>query len=156
MQSSYLLKTQNSHLLIFYHLDHWPNLYLCMPQDKNTLINFICIFVVFLRYLSTLLYAIQWDCLRSDININNIWIYTQHTTIGLKTPIEIWTEKPVDYSHLHAFGCLVYMMYNVQERTKLVQNPRDVSSWDKLMEWRGIVCGILVPTRLSLAGMLFL
>ncbi|KAH9741648.1 hypothetical protein KPL70_002701 [Citrus sinensis] len=30
------------------------------------------------------------------------------TTIGLKTTMEMWTEKPADYSYLHAFGCPVY------------------------------------------------
>ncbi|KAH9745940.1 hypothetical protein KPL70_004260 [Citrus sinensis] len=41
------------------------------------------------------------------------------TVIGLKTAIETWTEKPTDYSYLHVFGCLVYVMYNAKERTKL-------------------------------------
>ena len=31
----------------------------------------------------------------------------------------MWTGKPADYSYLHAFGCLVYVMYNAQERTKV-------------------------------------
>ena len=30
--------------------------------------------------------------------------------IELKTPIEMWTGKPADYSNLHSFGCLVYVM----------------------------------------------
>ncbi|KAH9687241.1 Integrase catalytic domain-containing protein [Citrus sinensis] len=37
----------------------------------------------------------------------------------VETPMEMWTRKPTYYSHLHAFGCHVYLMYNVQERTKL-------------------------------------
>ena len=41
------------------------------------------------------------------------------TTINLKTPIEMWTGKPVDYSRLHVFGSPVYVMYNDQERSKL-------------------------------------
>ena len=54
---------------------------------------------------------------------NLFWAETAKTTcyvvnrsssiaIGLKTPMEIWTEKPADYSHLHSFGCHVYVMYN--------------------------------------------
>lgn len=39
--------------------------------------------------------------------------------IGLKTHIEMYTEKPVDYFHLHAFKCLVIVMHNTKERTKL-------------------------------------
>ena len=35
------------------------------------------------------------------------------------TAMEMWIEKPADYSYLHAFGCPVYVMYNAQERTKL-------------------------------------
>ena len=41
------------------------------------------------------------------------------TAIELKTPMEMWTGKPVDYSHLHTFGSPVYVMYNPQETTKL-------------------------------------
>ena len=46
------------------------------------------------------------------------------TAIGLKTAMEMWTEKPADYYYLHAFGCLVYVMYNAQERTKLDAKSR--------------------------------
>ena len=40
------------------------------------------------------------------------------TAINLKTPMEMWTGKPVDYSHLHVFGIPMYVMYNDQERSK--------------------------------------
>jgi len=33
--------------------------------------------------------------------------------------MEIWTRKSTDYSRLHIFGSLVYMMYNTQEISKL-------------------------------------
>ena len=33
--------------------------------------------------------------------------------------MEMWTGKSADYSHLQAFGCHMYMMYNAQERTKV-------------------------------------
>ncbi|KAH9670456.1 hypothetical protein KPL70_016992 [Citrus sinensis] len=46
------------------------------------------------------------------------------TAIGLKTAMEMWTGKPADYSYLHAFRCLVYVMYNAQERTKLDAKSR--------------------------------
>ncbi|KAH9783217.1 hypothetical protein KPL71_009226 [Citrus sinensis] len=46
------------------------------------------------------------------------------TAIGLKTAMEMWTEKPADYSYLHAFGCPVYVMYNVQEKIKLDPKSR--------------------------------
>lgn len=46
------------------------------------------------------------------------------TAIELKTPMEMWTGKPTDYSHLHAFECPVYVMYNAQERTKLDPKSR--------------------------------
>lgn len=35
--------------------------------------------------------------------------------ITLKTPMEIWTGKLVDYSLLHTFVSYVYIMYNAQE-----------------------------------------
>jgi hypothetical protein len=29
-------------------------------------------------------------------------------TLGKKTPIEVWSGSPVDYSQLRAFGCTAY------------------------------------------------
>ena len=40
------------------------------------------------------------------------------TTIDLKTPMKMWTDKPTDYSRLHTFGSPVYVMYNTQEVIK--------------------------------------
>lgn len=37
------------------------------------------------------------------------------TAIDLKTPMEMWTGKPADYSNLHTFGSSVFTMYNAQE-----------------------------------------
>ena len=39
--------------------------------------------------------------------------------IDLKTPLDPWNGKPIDYSSLHVFGCPTYVMYKSQERTKL-------------------------------------
>ncbi|GJZ71781.1 gag-pol polyprotein, partial [Tanacetum coccineum] len=39
--------------------------------------------------------------------------------VELKTPMEMWTQKPVNYSYLHIFGSPVYVMYNSQKTTKL-------------------------------------
>ncbi|GJT95917.1 gag-pol polyprotein [Tanacetum coccineum] len=41
------------------------------------------------------------------------------TAVELKTPMEMWTGKPVNYSDLYIFGSHVYVMYNTQETTKL-------------------------------------
>ncbi|KAE8698382.1 putative ribonuclease H protein [Hibiscus syriacus] len=41
------------------------------------------------------------------------------TAIELKTPMEMWAGKPADYSNLHIFGSIVYVMYNSQEISKL-------------------------------------
>jgi len=46
------------------------------------------------------------------------------TAIELKTPMQRWTGKPVDYSNLHIFGSPVYVMYNTQETTKLDPKSR--------------------------------
>ena len=46
------------------------------------------------------------------------------TAIDLKTPMEMWTGKPADYSHLHVFGSPVYVKYNAQETTKLDSKSR--------------------------------
>ncbi|GKA01727.1 gag-pol polyprotein [Tanacetum coccineum] len=46
------------------------------------------------------------------------------TTAELKTPMEMWTGKPINYSDLHIFGNPVYVMYNTQETTKLDQKSR--------------------------------
>ncbi|GJT08070.1 retrovirus-related pol polyprotein from transposon TNT 1-94 [Tanacetum coccineum] len=39
--------------------------------------------------------------------------------IELKTPIKLWTGKPVNYSDFHIFGSPMYVMSNSQETTKL-------------------------------------
>nr|GEW14819.1 Gag-Pol polyprotein [Tanacetum cinerariifolium] len=46
------------------------------------------------------------------------------TAIELKTPMEMWTGKPVKYSDLHIIGSSVYAMYNSQETTKLDSKSR--------------------------------
>jgi hypothetical protein len=46
------------------------------------------------------------------------------TAIELKTPMEIWTGKPADYSRLHIFGSPVYVMYITQEVSKLDSKSR--------------------------------
>ncbi|KAE8680647.1 hypothetical protein F3Y22_tig00111372pilonHSYRG00031 [Hibiscus syriacus] len=46
------------------------------------------------------------------------------TTIELKTPMEMWTGKPADYSNLHVFGSIVYVMYNSQEISKMDPKSR--------------------------------
>ncbi|GKC54192.1 retrovirus-related pol polyprotein from transposon TNT 1-94, partial [Tanacetum coccineum] len=51
-------------------------------------------------------------CLRTDNGVE------------LKTPMEMWTGKPINYSDLHIFGSPVYMMYNTQETTKLDQKSK--------------------------------
>jgi hypothetical protein len=38
--------------------------------------------------------------------------------------MEMWTGKPADYSQLHIFGSLVYVMYNTQEVSKLDSKSR--------------------------------
>lgn len=46
------------------------------------------------------------------------------TAIDLKMPMEMWTGKPADYSHLHTFGSPVYVMHNAQETSKLDPKSR--------------------------------
>ncbi|KAE8673308.1 hypothetical protein F3Y22_tig00111794pilonHSYRG00058 [Hibiscus syriacus] len=46
------------------------------------------------------------------------------TAIELKTPMEMWTGKPADYSNLHVFGSIVYVLYNAQEISKLDPKSR--------------------------------
>ncbi|KAE8667244.1 hypothetical protein F3Y22_tig00112428pilonHSYRG00010 [Hibiscus syriacus] len=46
------------------------------------------------------------------------------TAIELKTPMEMWTGKPADYSNLHIFGSIVYVMYNSQEISNLDPKSR--------------------------------
>ncbi|GJY88405.1 gag-pol polyprotein [Tanacetum coccineum] len=42
----------------------------------------------------------------------------------LKTPMEMWIGKPVNYSNLHIFGSPMYVLYNSQETTKLDPKSR--------------------------------
>ena len=46
------------------------------------------------------------------------------TAIEMKTLMEMWTGKVADYSGLHIFGSLVYVMYNTQEVSKLDSKSR--------------------------------
>ena len=46
------------------------------------------------------------------------------TAIELKTPMEMWTGEPVDYSNLHIFGSPAYVMYTSQENIKLDPTSR--------------------------------
>lgn len=47
------------------------------------------------------------------------------TAIDLKTPMEMWTGKPANYSYLHIFGSPAYVMYNTQEKSKLDPKSRE-------------------------------
>ena len=51
--------------------------------------------------------------------------WSPSTAIDLKTPTEMWIGKLADFSHLHIFGSLVYVMYNGQERSKLAPKSRE-------------------------------
>ena len=43
-------------------------------------------------------------------------------TIEMNTPMKMWSSKQADHSSLHISRCPNYVIYNVQERTKL--NPK--------------------------------
>ena len=56
------------------------------------------------------------------------------TAIEMKTPMEMWTGKLVNYSSLYIFKCLTYVMYNDQKRTKLDPKSRKyIYSWGTVM-----------------------
>ena len=38
--------------------------------------------------------------------------WSTSTTIEMKTPMEMWISKPVNFSSLYIFGYPVYVMYN--------------------------------------------
>ncbi|KAE8728217.1 L-aspartate oxidase [Hibiscus syriacus] len=87
------------------------------------------------------------------------------TAIELKTPMETWTGKSVDYSNLHVFGSIVYVIYNSQEILKLVPKSRkrkflgsqislifctpDVSTWKA---WSLILKGIVMAASIAYIG----
>ena len=50
--------------------------------------------------------------------------WSTSTTIEMKTPMEMWISKSMNFSSLHIFGCPVYVMYNDQERIKLDPKSR--------------------------------
>ena len=60
--------------------------------------------------------------------------WSTSTTIEMKTPMEMWISKPVNFSFLHIFRCPVYVRYNDQERIKLDPNSENAYSWGILME----------------------
>nr|GEW95285.1 Gag-Pol polyprotein [Tanacetum cinerariifolium] len=65
--------------------------------------------------------SIEWSG-RADKQ--NLFRKSKSNVVELKTPIEMWTGKPVNYSDLHIFRSHVYVMYNSQETTKL--NPKSI------------------------------
>nr|KYP37327.1 Retrovirus-related Pol polyprotein from transposon TNT 1-94 [Cajanus cajan] len=50
------------------------------------------------------------------VEVVNTTVYfvnkSPYTTIDLKTPQEVWSNKPSDYSGLLIFGCLAYAHVN--------------------------------------------
>ena len=46
------------------------------------------------------------------------------TSLELKSPQEVWTGKPVNYSDIHVFGCPVYVLLQEDQRTKLDAKSR--------------------------------
>ncbi|GKE56202.1 gag-pol polyprotein [Tanacetum coccineum] len=50
--------------------------------------------------------------------------HSPSTAVELKTSMEMWTGKPVNYLHLYMFGSFVYVMYNSHDTTKLDPKSR--------------------------------
>ena len=60
-----------------------------------------------------------WDVVaRTVAYVHNI---SSHTSLGFKTPKEMYTRKKPKVSHLNIFGCLVYVHIPKENKTKL--NP---------------------------------
>ncbi|KZV36173.1 hypothetical protein F511_29175 [Dorcoceras hygrometricum] len=74
--------------------------------------------------------------------------------IDLKTPMEVWTGKPADYSRAHTFGSPVYVLYNEQERPKLDSKSRKCIFLGHADGVKGFLLWNLLPISLSSAGML--
>ena len=70
----------------------------------------------------------------------------------MKTLMEMWTGKLMNYSSLHIFGCPAYVMYNDQERTKLDPKSKKCIFLGYANRVKGYIAyGIPLPARLSSA-----
>jgi len=69
------------------------------------------------------------------------------TLIGLKTLMETWNGKPVDYlPYIHLF----ILCTTPKKEWSWIQNPINVYSQTMMIMWRGITCGIPLPKMLLL------
>ncbi|KAJ4715305.1 Retrovirus-related Pol polyprotein from transposon TNT 1-94 [Melia azedarach] len=59
-----------------------------------------------------------------------------HTGINLKTPFEVWSGKPADYSNLRAFGCTVYYHINEGKLEPRTKNGVFVGYGDRVKGYR--------------------
>ncbi|GJX32389.1 gag-pol polyprotein [Tanacetum coccineum] len=66
--------------------------------------------------------------------------HSPSTVVKLKTPMEMWTRKPVNYSDLHIYGSPVYVMYNMQETT--VTPPKSGRSGKKSLVLKAQVAAL--------------
>ena len=58
-----------------------------------------------------------WDeATRTTIYVHN---RLYHSSLGFKTPEEMFTRKKLEVSHLKIFGCLVYVQIPKEKRMKL-------------------------------------
>lgn len=64
--------------------------------------------------------------------INNLFIL-----IYLMTPMKMWIGKPANYSFLHMFGSLGYVMYNSPERVQLNQKFRKCIFFGYVVDVKG-------------------
>ena len=71
------------------------------------------------------------------------------TTVDLKTPMEMWTSKPTDYSRLHTFESHVHVMYNTQKVTKLDPKSKKCVFLGYVDEVKGYRLWDPLPIRLS-------
>ena len=72
------------------------------------------------------------------------------TIIEIRTPMEMWTNKPTNNSFLNIFRCFAYVMYNDQDRTKLDPKSRKCILLGYSNEvkgyclWDPIACNVII------------
>jgi hypothetical protein len=60
-------------------------------------------------------------CLWAEVTMTIVYVQNRlsHSTLGLKTPEEMFTEKKPEVSHLKIFGCPVFLHIPKEKRNKL-------------------------------------
>jgi hypothetical protein len=93
-------------------------------------------------------------CLWVEVAMTVVYVQNQlsHSTLGLKTPEEMFTGKKPEVSHLKIFGCPVFIHIPKEKRNKLEPSGKKEYLWDTVRSPRPSESTYLVTATLRSAG----